>query len=400
MDIIQKRIDLLNNKMLNQVQKNGYLKSPRYLNSFKTVKRHLFTPSIFEMNKNIWEELMVNYDNPQTDILEKIYVDRPLVVALKEDDVLTTSSQPSVMAMMAEAANIVSGMRVLEVGTGSGYNAAVLAEITNNQDNIVTMEIDRQIFNFAKENLIRAGYKKILIINKDGGFSEPVHAPYDSIIVTCAATDISKRWIDQLKIQGTIVVPLATKGVEVLFLIKKVDDNEMVGTPITYVRFLRLQGISSMINHYHLESKKFHSFERLIKNEAKFDKTLNEMFSQNFHRKKLLDFVFYLSLTENDMVTYEDVSDEKLGMGYGIWKKDTHSGGLILVFPGRVIHYGSEEVKNLMMRHVEEFHAMGNPTLNKYSIEITSAFKPLEKKHNIYWNIKRRNLNTIFILNK
>ncbi|MDD3627319.1 MAG: rRNA adenine N-6-methyltransferase family protein [bacterium] len=400
MDIIERKIDLLNNKMINTVQKSGYLSSHRHLHALKTTKRHQFIPSLFEKNTKQWEEYILNYQNPQAEILEKIYVDQPLVISIKDNQVHTTSSQPTVMAMMVEAGKLVSGMRVLEIGTGSGYNAAFLAEVTQKQESVVTMEIDKQIFNLAQENLKRAGYDKIITVNKDGGFSEPIYAPYDSILVTCAATDISRRWIDQLKLHGTLVMPLATKGVEVLLKLDKIDDAEMIGTPISYVRFLRLQGITSMINHYHLDAKKFHSFERLLKKDAKFDKPLNEMFAQNFHRKKILDFAFYLSLVEPDMITYEDDSDDNLGLGYGIWKKDTENGGLILVFPGKVFHYGGEGIKDLILKYVEDFHALGNPTLNNYSIEITSSFKPLESKNNLFWNIRRRNLNTLFILNK
>ncbi len=399
MSVTERSIDILNNKMIREVKQKGYLERHRYQEAFKNVKRHLFAPSLFTLDNGRWEEDEIDYSNPQPDILKKIYVDKPLVVAIKEDEIHTTTSQPSLMAMMIDAAGIVTGMKVLEIGTGSGYNAAILSEILQYQQNLVSMEIDRGIFRTAKENLARAGYEKIITINKDGGFCEPTYAPYDSIIVTCACTDISRRWVDQLKTNGTLIAPLATRGFETLVKFVKISDKELVGEPLAYVRFLRLQGITSIINHYHMDSKKFKSFQRLLKNEAKPDRELNELFSQNFHRKKLLDFMFYLSVVEKDTITYEDESNDKLGTGYGIWNKEMNSGGLVLVFPGKVLHYGNEGVRNLIKKHIDDFHDLGNPKLTSYSIEISSAFRPIEKK-DAYWNIKRRNFNTIYSLNK
>ncbi|MCK4667114.1 protein-L-isoaspartate O-methyltransferase [Candidatus Dependentiae bacterium] len=399
MSVTERSIEFLNNKMIREVQHKGYLERHRYLDAFKKVKRHLFVPSLFTLENGRWEEDEIDYADPQHETLKKIYVDKPLVVAIKEDEIHTTTSQPSLMAMMIDAGSIVTGMKILEIGTGSGYNAAILAEILQQQQNLVTMEIDRGIFRTAKDNLARAGYEKIVMVNKDGGFCEPTYAPYNSVIVTCACTDISRRWVDQLKTNGTLIAPLATRGFETLVRFKKISDKKLVGEPLAYVKFLRLQGVTSIINHYHMDSHKFKSFKRLLENEAKPDRELNELFAQNFHRKKLLDFMFYLSVVEKDTITYEDNSNDKLGTGYGIWNKEMNAGGLVLVFPGKVLHYGSEGVKNLIKKHIDDFHYLGNPKLSSYSIEIASAFKPIEKK-DAFWNIKRRNFNTIYSLNK
>jgi protein-L-isoaspartate(D-aspartate) O-methyltransferase len=162
------------------------------------------------------------------------YADHPLPI-----DEGQTISQPYVVALMTEAIAIRPGDRVLEIGTGSGYQAAVLAEIT---DEVFSIEIKEALTGFAQDNLTRAGYENVQIMHGDGYFGWEQHAPFDAIIVTCAANHISPHLLQQLKDGGRLVIPLGdTTYFQTLTLIEK-DGDDLVVTHMADVAFVPMTG--------------------------------------------------------------------------------------------------------------------------------------------------------------
>lgn len=118
-----------------------------------------------------------------------------------------TISAPHMIAKILELAELKKGQKVLEVGTGSGYNAALLAEIVG-QENIITIERHAKLVAFARENLKHAGYDNIKIIEGDGSNGYEEESPYDRIISTAAAPKIPYTWENQIKPGGLIVSPV------------------------------------------------------------------------------------------------------------------------------------------------------------------------------------------------
>lgn len=131
------------------------------------------------------------------------YEDVPLPI-LKEQ----TISQPTTVVMMLEFLELKSGMNVLEIGTGSGYNAALMAEIVGPKGKVITTETIKDLVEFAKENLKQAKIKNVKVIHTDGSKGWPTNAPYDRIICTAAAPKIPEVYIKQLKEGGIIVIPV------------------------------------------------------------------------------------------------------------------------------------------------------------------------------------------------
>ena len=130
-----------------------------------------------------------------------------------------TISQPYVVALMTEYLALEPGERVLEIGTGSGYQAAVLAEIT---DEVYTVEIITLLAQEATERLKRLGYDQVQTLNADGYYGWEEHAPYDAIIVTAAPDHVPQTLLEQLKDDGNMVVPVGPPGlVQTLWLIQK-----------------------------------------------------------------------------------------------------------------------------------------------------------------------------------
>jgi protein-L-isoaspartate(D-aspartate) O-methyltransferase len=129
-----------------------------------------------------------------------------------------TISQPYMVALMTEELNLSTADRVLEVGTGSGYQAAVLAEIARE---VYTVEIIEPLGMEAESRLKRLGYTNIKVKIGDGYEGWEEYAPYDRVIVTCAPTEIPRPLIDQMKEGGIMVIPVGTTGFQYLYRVKK-----------------------------------------------------------------------------------------------------------------------------------------------------------------------------------
>jgi len=140
------------------------------------------------------------------------YLDRPLPIGLDQ-----TISQPYIVAFMTEALELSPGERVLEIGTGSGYQAAVLAEIT---DNVYSIEILCDLADRAEATLERLGYDQVVIKCGDGYQGWREHAPFDAIIVTAAPDHVPEPLVEQLAIGGVMVIPVG-KNTQELIKIKR-----------------------------------------------------------------------------------------------------------------------------------------------------------------------------------
>lgn len=171
------------------------------------------------------------------------YIDSPLPILKGQ-----TISAPHMVAMMCEAADLDVGMKVLEIGTGSGYHAAVIAEIVAPKESKVkghvwTIERIPELVEFARKNLENAGYSdKVTVILGDGTLGYKDAAPYDRIIVTAAAPDIPKPLLEQLKVGGKIVIPVGGRYVQELYVVEKLDKSNFRMKPITSCLFVPLVG--------------------------------------------------------------------------------------------------------------------------------------------------------------
>ncbi len=164
-------------------------------------------------------------------VADRAYDDTPLPIG---HDV--TISQPYIVGFMSQALDLGPGERVLEIGTGSGYAAAVLAEIAAQ---VVTVESIEPLADQARTRL--AGYgERVEVVTGDGSVGHPTRAPYDAIVVTAAAPDIPPPLLDQLALGGRLVLPVGD-GVEHLVRVRRTDEGD-VHERLLAVRFVPLTG--------------------------------------------------------------------------------------------------------------------------------------------------------------
>ena len=143
------------------------------------------------------------------------YVDTPLEIGNGQ-----TISAPHMVAIMCEELDIQKEQKILEIGAGSGYHAAVISKIVGPKGHIYTIERFSSLSEFAQKNLKNANIENVTVETGDGSLGLPKYAPYDRIYVTCAAPDIPKPLIDQLKDPGQLMVPVG-HTICTLFLLEK-----------------------------------------------------------------------------------------------------------------------------------------------------------------------------------
>jgi protein-L-isoaspartate(D-aspartate) O-methyltransferase len=161
------------------------------------------------------------------------YNNRPLAIGLGQ-----TISQPFIVALMTDLLDVKAGHKVLEVGTGSGYQAAVLAELGAH---VYTIEIIEALGLEAEKRLAALGYRSVVTRIGDGYRGWPDQAPFDSIIVTAAAPEVPPALASQLKTGGKLVIPLgSSSGDQTLYLMEKQPQGELTRRAILGVRFVPL----------------------------------------------------------------------------------------------------------------------------------------------------------------
>lgn len=149
---------------------------------------------------------------------QEAYIDTPLDIGYGQ-----TISAPHMVAIMCNLLELSEGHKVLEIGSGSGYNAAVMGELVGKTGHVYTVERIEPLVDFARENLKQTGYNNVTVILEDGSMGYSRYAPYDRISVTCAAPQIPDPLLEQLKPGGVMVIPVGNYSQE---LIRITKDNE------------------------------------------------------------------------------------------------------------------------------------------------------------------------------
>ncbi|WP_067480329.1 methyltransferase, FxLD system [Actinomadura hibisca] len=179
-------------RLADQLTEHGDLRSPAIQAAFRAVPRHLFLPG-----------------TPVADA----YTDEVVVTKRDADgNALSSASQPTIVARMLEQARPRPGQRVLEIGAGTGYNAALLRELVGGTGQVTTIDIYDDVVHDARRNLAATGYGDVQVRKGDGADGAPDRAPFDLIVVTAGAWDIPAAWWAQLAPHGRVVVPLRWRG--------------------------------------------------------------------------------------------------------------------------------------------------------------------------------------------
>jgi len=215
-DFVDERLRMVRTQMEAPPDYRERVEDRTVLDAMRAVPRHVFVPSNLEA---------------------RAYEDTPLPIGHGQ-----TISQPYIVAAMTELLQIGPDSKVLEIGTGSGYQAAVLAQLT---PHVYTIEIIEPLHEIAGDALRTYGYSNVNLRHADGYFGWQTEAPFDAIIVTCAAGHLPPPLWDQLKPGGRIVIPIGgTYSVQRLVVVEKTTEGKRTSKTVMAVRFVPMTGRS------------------------------------------------------------------------------------------------------------------------------------------------------------
>ncbi|MDI9618230.1 protein-L-isoaspartate O-methyltransferase [Methanothermobacter sp.] len=204
-------------RMVQDLIDKGYIKSESVRRAMEKVPRDEFVPE---------------------DERHRAYLDMPLPIGEGQ-----TISAPHMVAMIAELLDLKRGMKVLEVGTGCGYNAAVIAEIIGREGHLYTIERIRSLYERARQKLEALGYDNITVIHGDGSKGYPQEAPYSRIYVTAAAPYIPDPLREQLEVGGKLLIPVGSdKFYQELVLVERLSSGNYRSRNLGGVAFVPLIG--------------------------------------------------------------------------------------------------------------------------------------------------------------
>ncbi len=199
-------------RLVSDLESAGVLQSEAVRRAFRRVERHRFVTHWYRLmadsRRVVWSPETFDRDAPDTESLRRIYSDCPLVTRLDGSSPISSSTSPRLMASMLEALDLRPGMRVLEIGTGTGYNAALLAEILQDAGSVYTVDLREDVVEEARASLREEGYEEVHVACRDGYWGYVEGAPFDRIIATVGCSDTSPHWLEQMAAGGSLLVPL------------------------------------------------------------------------------------------------------------------------------------------------------------------------------------------------
>lgn len=358
----QEESTILRNQLIDQLVEGGYIRSKEIETAFRKVPRHLFLSKVE---------------------LQEAYSDGSVITKTIGIEPISSSTAPSLMASMLEILDLKKGMKVLEIGAGTGYNAALLAELTGDQQKVWSCDIDSETVEEARENLRGAGYEYITIKCTDGAKGSPEHSPYDRIIVTASVRNILKPLIEQLAEGGIVVIPIWINGTQITPALQKQKDGTLVGLSTTLGGFMELRSKTSKEVLRGL-SGKIPEKGLLISSEYPklFDGERLELLLSGPYETRPLpiedilpprasNFFPFLALKEKKSVElFLENETDKFGFGdsaAGIVDLENNTACLISR-DNRVLIYGSISVYENILLRVEEWVSLKKPGVDRLQV--------------------------------
>lgn len=367
------------------LKRMGAIKSEAVEQAFCRVERHrllewFYLPDEkgeFKYAGKRWTKKEFDPQEPDPELLKLIYSDTALLTRL---DPPSSTSQPALVAQMLELLELESGLRVLEIGAGTGYNAALMGEIVGEEGHVTTIDIQEDVVEQTRRLLEAAGYGRVEVLVKDGAFGHPEGAPYDRIVATVGCPDISWAWAEQLADGGFMLIPLqhGGEGFNPLVRIWK-EGGRLVGRFVGSSGFMSIQG--------ELAVKQRASFVKQEEIQTKEPAAEHPLFGslKGFAGLKakgrwdeLLAFPLFVALADERACWWGLFDEEK---------------GAILIKPEeeKITRWGDESLYWDLKGLYEQWEELSRPGFSSWKLEFLPHDRPLEiPEGERTWVVERR----------
>ena len=354
------------NKLVESLLRQKIIKKIEIEKAFRTVNRELFLPNF---------------------PLSEVYADASVITKTIGVTPVSSSTSPSLMALMLDILDLKSGQKVLEIGTGTGYNAAILAEIIGNQENVYSLDIDKETVIEATKNLNNAGYQKINLFCRDGAKGWPEKIKFDRIIFTASVKKIPLKVIDQLKVGGLVVLPLWINGTQITPALKKKKDGTLISQSATIGGFmpLRKKTINQILNHSNFKNPKesilicsekpqYFNYKKVVK----LLKTKPKIVKADFKKLTLPragNFFRFLATQEPKSV---EIFIEKPIAGLFLKNSGAgiidlaHNSACLFSEKNQIQLYGSDLAFNKISRIYHKWESLAFPDYNRFNFEFSN----------------------------
>jgi protein-L-isoaspartate(D-aspartate) O-methyltransferase len=222
---VTSQADALRAALVDRLLTHRWIVSRTVEAAFRAVPRHAFLPGL---------------------PLEEVYADRSIAIKLEDGVPISSSSQPAIMAVMLELLRTQPGERVLEIGTGSGYNAALLATLLGPRGRVTTIDLDGDLVAAARARLDAAGFGAVRTRVGDGALGVPDDGPYDAAVATVAVGGVPAAWHAQLRAGARLVMPLSV-GLNQKVVAFEREPDRFVSTATVEASFMTLRGPSAAL---------------------------------------------------------------------------------------------------------------------------------------------------------
>ncbi len=356
----------LHQELVDRLKHEGTLQSPEIEAAFRQVPRHLFLPG------HNWAE---------------VYSDRAVMTRFPSpgSPAMSSSSQPTVMAMMLERLDLRPGMRVLEVGAGTGYNAALLSRVTGNPELVWTVDAEEDLCEEARQHLEEAECAGVHVRCGNGWDGYPEAAPYDRILVTAQAHDLSPAWFEQLAEGGLLLVPWGPVEYHQRTIVLRKAGETLVLEGSLDASFMPLRG---SFRPAVLREKGRGMWQADWRTPDELERIRQLLAGPPWQQpcpllegqRDLRPFLFYLSVEEPRLVTVTQRQETGSFETSLVIADETMEAacGLDLVQPGRLSGWGGSGAAGRMLSLVEQWFAWGQPTPDRLRLV---AYPPGAEPH-------------------
>ncbi len=359
----------LRQQLVESLRERGLFGSDVIARAFLTVPREAFVPGVE---------------------LESVYKDRAITTKREAGVPVSSSSQPAMMATMLRQLEVQPGMRVLEIGAGTGYNAALLQELTGESGRVTSLEIDAEVASWATQRLRQAGYNQVEVIETDGGLGWAAGAPYDRIELTVGTAEIAPAWVDQLAPGGILVVPLWVNTVQLCIALVK-ESGRLQSRSAVACGFTRIRGCLAGADRFRVLQPKvmIASASAESSDDVVRQAVTSAPLRESVDGASLHGFSAFMAL--HDASTVMVSSDDELVTGFGgttFGLADSADQSLCLVgFPmeqgssSQVYSYNGTRARERVMRLLDSWQSAGSPRVSDFEISVhpLSANVPLER---------------------